>query len=303
MLIILYFCQISKAAHVTHDIRGARSIIPEDIIFVVRKDPIKVQRLREFLQWRDLRKQNAKPSDDSASLATADTVEEDLTGITPLDMLSMDSTLLPVPSSSNIAISRSPSLAGRRRVERLPWEVIAGMIAETGANTDGLGESEEFVAEVEAESRDRLRRADVMTREMSREEYMEYAECRQASFTFKKAKKFRDWLNVAQFIDFRLNDDVIELLGFLAWDMVRVVTEKSLTLKNHAMGSRRKSTPIKENVRGESQCGLFESALEKTAITPEDIQTALRQLENAKVNPARILLPRGRPTTSLKLYQ
>lgn len=43
----------------------------------------------------------------------------------------------------------------------------------------------------------RLREADEVTRKMTREEYLEFAECRQASFTYKKIKKFRDWLNLS----------------------------------------------------------------------------------------------------------
>jgi transcription initiation protein SPT3 len=66
---------------------------------------------------------------------------------------------------------------------------------------------------------------------MSKEEYMEYSECRQASFTFKKAKKFREWLSLSKFVEVRPNDDVIEILGFLAWEIVRIITETAVLVK------------------------------------------------------------------------
>lgn len=294
---------------------------------MVRKDPVKVQRLKEFLQWRELRKQNSKPADEGASLTAVEPIEDDIPGITPIDVLSIDAGLLQIPSQIGVGkLGSTPSLpggSGRRRTDRLPWDVVAGIVAEAGANVEGLEEGEEHWPEVEAEARGRLRRADEMTREMSREEYIEYAECRQASFTFKKAKKFRDWLNPAQYIDFRLNDDVVELLGFLAWDMVRRLTEAALSIRT---GTRIVSTngrssssisgsggggktsglsksPSNDDLQSGIRCDLFESASEKTAITPDLLQKALIQLEKTHINPAHLLLSRDRSSSyALKLY-
>jgi transcription initiation protein SPT3 len=76
---------------------------------------------------------------------------------------------------------------------------------------------------------------------------MEYSECRQASFTYKKARKFREWLvggtsrpasltlsNLAggSARDLaRLSDDTLEILGFLAYEIVQKLTEVSLAVK------------------------------------------------------------------------
>jgi transcription initiation protein SPT3 len=66
---------------------------------------------------------------------------------------------------------------------------------------------------------------------MTREEYEHYSECRQASFTYRKAKRFREWANMASYIDMRPNDDIIDILGFLTFEMVTTLTETALKIK------------------------------------------------------------------------
>lgn len=39
----------------------------------------------------------------------------------------------------------------------------------------------------------KLKMADDRTKNMTREEYVHWSECRQASFTFRKGKRFREW--------------------------------------------------------------------------------------------------------------
>ena len=39
----------------------------------------------------------------------------------------------------------------------------------------------------------RLRIVDQVTRSMTQDEYIYYSDCRQASFTYKKIKRFREW--------------------------------------------------------------------------------------------------------------
>jgi transcription initiation protein SPT3 len=73
--------------------------------------------------------------------------------------------------------------------------------------------------------------ADRITLAMTREEYEHYSECRQASFTYRKAKRFREWANMASYIDMRPNDDIIDILGFLTFEMVTTLTEAALKVK------------------------------------------------------------------------
>lgn len=344
-----------RAAHVTLELRNARSLIPEDIIFVIRRDPVKVLRLKEFLSWKDLRK-NAKTGDDSAGMGALDGAEDDLVGISQMEAFGGEAGAAPT-----VAGVRPPALSrvSRRKQARLPWDLLSGMVADglrsnapaglasgdvasdpfmhpttilassgpPGPGSLGLlnlDEDEAVDADAHADVTRRLRLADEMTREMSCEEYMEYSECRQASFTYKKAKKFRDWLNPAQFIDYRLSDDVVEILGFLAWDMVRLLTERALAVKaarNNRQLSRRASTssggasrstgspplagpvhpPASDAAAGGGSttehgdtlqtCTLFASPSEKTAITPEHLHAAIVQLDRAQFSPLRTLLP------------
>lgn len=352
-----------RAAHVAQELRNARSLTPEDIIFVIRRDPVKVLRLKEFLSWKDLRK-NAKTGDDTAGTGTLDGAEDEFMGISQIEAFSGGD---PPTTMATSVGGRPPALSkvSRRKQARLPWDLLSGMVAElmrptalAGATTGeasvdllaasavnftngpsgpmgggvlgllNLDEDETIDADAHADATRRLQLADEMTREMSREEYMEYSECRQASFTYKKAKKFRDWLNPAQFIDYRLSDDVVEILGFLAWDMVRLLTERALAIKavydrkqklgkmtagsgtGRSVGSppaigsamRGGGTPVTSDVPiggipaldhgdGLPPCTLFASPSEKTAITPQHLHVAIAQLHRAQTNPLRALLP------------
>lgn len=59
---------------------------------------------------------------------------------------------------------------------------------------------------------------------MTRAEYQHYSDCRQASFTWRKAKRFREFLNLPTHLDLRANDDTVDIVGFLAFEMVRSLT-------------------------------------------------------------------------------
>jgi transcription initiation protein SPT3 len=92
--------------------------------------------------------------------------------------------------------------------------------------------------------------ADDATRQMTREEYQHYSDCRQASFTYRKgashpflrsivqftdtifpAKRFREFLNLPTHLDLKANDDTVDIVGFLAFEMVRSLTLAGLTVK------------------------------------------------------------------------
>ncbi|KAJ2767185.1 Transcription initiation protein spt3, partial [Coemansia nantahalensis] len=77
----------------------------------------------------------------------------------------------------------------------------------------------------------RLKDADDITKQMTRDEYVHYSECRQASFTFRKGKRFREWANMSAYVDTKLNDEIIDILGFLTFEMVSKLTETALKIK------------------------------------------------------------------------
>lgn len=96
---------------------------------------------------------------------------------------------------------------------------------------DSDAEEDEEELEAYADSVQRLRDADEITRAMTREEYVHYSECRQASFTYRKAKRFREWANMASYIDMKPNDDIIDILGFLTFEIVSTLTEGAMRVK------------------------------------------------------------------------
>lgn len=85
---------------------------------------------------------------------------------------------------------------------------------------------------------------------MTKEDYLHYSECRQASFTFRKckccvplnepsvlnrylilsAKRFKEYLNLPAHLDLRA-DDTIDILGFLGYEMVRSLCVGGLEVK------------------------------------------------------------------------
>lgn len=252
--------------------RGARNISPEDLLFLLRHDVNRSARLKEFLSWKDVRK-NAKAtgggdstSGEAASSLNADEaigddsalvaeIEEDAKTLAASDNnTTPDSDSRTESSSSNKPGSKNVQIGPKRRQLGLFWDLGHGLLADlpgsSGSFNDGTSltsyDSRDQVT-CQRETLRRLRHADLLTLSMSQGEYMEYSECRQASFTYKKARKFREWLvggtarpgslglstlaaGSARDLA-RLNDDALEILGFLAYEIVQKLTEVSLAVK------------------------------------------------------------------------
>lgn len=181
--------------------RSSKYLSPEDLIFLIRYDRAKVNRLRTYLSWKDVRK-NAKDSGDSGGAPG---------GATEMDALDD-------PSAMD-----GPSTKATKMKIRLPWEISSIYSEHILAlpNADGDEEEDDDDLEAHEASMQRLKDADEATRRMTREEYVHYSECRQASFTFRKSKKFREFINANAYLDVKPNDDIIDILGFLAFEVVR----------------------------------------------------------------------------------
>ncbi|CAO1626539.1 unnamed protein product [Jaminaea pallidilutea] len=212
-------------------LRHARTLAPEDFIFLVRYDRAKVNRLRTYLSWKEVRK-NAK--EDSGGGGAG---EVDLNA-----------------AVEDVDMAKAQGSISRKVRVKLPWEVshiyadylIAGAGAGTGpSNTTVDGallppevngaaqrlqqptadeELDDDDQEAMRDSLKRLKEADDATIRMTREEYEHYSECRAASFTFRKGKKFRDFISSSTYLDVRPNDDIVDVLGFLAFEVVRELT-------------------------------------------------------------------------------
>ncbi|KAJ8087097.1 Transcription initiation protein spt3 [Marasmius tenuissimus] len=185
--------------------RGARYLSAEDLIFLIRHDRGKVNRLRTYLSWKDIRK-HAKDSGGDGGGGVEEALEEDA----------------------------EDKLAGKAQkiTIKLPWEITtiySEVLKQSGHQSDD--EEDEDDIEAHEASVQRLKEADDATRQMTREEYQHYSDCRQASFTYRKAKRFREFLNLPVHLDLRSNDDTVDIVGFLAFEMVRSLTLAGLEVK------------------------------------------------------------------------
>ncbi|AMD21700.1 HFL156Cp [Eremothecium sinecaudum] len=208
--VIEILLQAGKTAHA----RNSKSILPEDVIFLIRHDKAKVNRLRTYLSWKDLRK-NAKDQDAQAQLASGGAgggsggQEED-------DKKDKDAGAMMKVKKSSM---------------KLPWELQFMFNEQPLENNDDDALDDEG-REANMATLKRLKMADDRTRDMTKEEYVHWSDCRQASFTFRKAKRFKDWSGISQLVDGKLHDDVVDILGFLTFEIVCSLTEAALKIKN-----------------------------------------------------------------------
>ncbi|THU89867.1 TFIID-18kDa-domain-containing protein [Dendrothele bispora CBS 962.96] len=258
--------------------RGARYLSAEDLIFLIRHDRGKVNRLRTYLSWKDVRK-HAKDSGGDGGGGMEEALEDG------------DDKL--AAKAQKITI-------------KLPWEITtiySEVLRQSGHQSDD--EEDEDDIEAHEASIQRLKEADDATRQMTREEYQHYSDCRQASFTYRKAKRFREFLNLPSHLDLRQNDDTVDIVGFLAFEMVRSLTIAGLAVKKSleeshlreeyaspVMGKRKANSmggPAEKRRREDSPDhdeftmpvnSLFLPPPEaRTALRPEHIQDAFSRMQ------------------------
>lgn len=211
--------------------RGSRSIAAEDLIFLIRHDKAKVNRLKSYLSWKDVRK---------------NTRDQEGGGVEGADLLD-DPGVLNQPGGANgngagaanggasgtSSADGKSSRAYKKSKIRLPWEMAfqfreQPLEQENDGAEDDIDESE---MEANAATLERLKNADDRTRQMTKEEYVHWSECRQASFTYRKGKRFREWAGISLLTDSKPHDDIIDILGFLTFEIVTCLTEEALKVK------------------------------------------------------------------------
>ena len=242
--------------------RGSKSISVEDLMFLIRHDKAKVNRLRNYLSWKDVRK-NAKDQDGAAPDAATGEIIDDV------DKMKI-----------------------RKNKIRLPWDT-AVMFSEPVPEGDDEEDEEEL--EANFQTLDRLRRADERTKAMTKDEYVHWSECRQASFTYRKAKRFREWASMSSITSTTPNDDIIDILGFLTFEIVATLTEQSLEVKTmfdeleegergfNSSSSPSSSSHNQKKRRAENERFLFDGPdEERTPLRAEHVNEAFRRLQSGK---------------------
>jgi transcription initiation protein SPT3 len=224
--------------------RGSRYLQAEDLIFLIRHDRSKVNRLSSFLSWKDVRK-NVKDKQ-------------------PLDELEEEEEVKKVKKMS----------------VKFSWDHL-NQFSSVLEDDESADEDDHQAYQDQI---NRLRIADQVTRSMTQEEYIYYSECRQASFTYKKIKRFREWCEMSKFYDTKANSDIVDSLGFLCHEAVSTITETALRIK------KREDARMQENpnrVSGELIQGLFQKPPgNQTPLQPRHIHEAFRTLQQ-KYNPLR----------------
>ena len=229
--------------------RGTKSISTEDLIFLIRHDRAKVNRLRTYLSWKDVRK-NAKDTDGGAADG-ADLLDDAAAG--------------PGATGGGAAADATSRLKYRKAKVGLPWDLSSMFPEQVPERED---EEDEEENEANAATMERLKNADDRTRGMSKDEYVHWSECRQASFTYRKSKRFREWSHMSSILESRPGDDIVDILGFLTFEIVAVITEEALKIK-----AREDEF---EELSGESRANKRRKGNERTLFDgPDEGQTPL----------------------------
>jgi transcription initiation protein SPT3 len=254
-------------------------------LFITRHDGPKLKRLKDFLTWKDIRK-NIKQSEETTVANVASTLpfeigevveeeDEEPNNDSAVALPSKAGSSAPGLPAGKPAATAASSQASARRRAYFFWDVLSSLVCDlSDGNIRDLDpiDTDLNSGQIKEESLRRLRDADQLTRTMTKAEYIEYTECRQASFTYKKAKKFRDWIGIPLSVtEYRLSDEVLEIVGFMASELVRRITEGALhhleqDKPSNAAGAG--GSPEDDLAMG----GLFKAPQQKTPILPRHIQ-------------------------------
>ena len=149
---------------------------------------------------------------------------------------------------------------------------------------------------------------------MTKDEYLRYSDMRQASFTHRKgpflpprmcaalirpsAARFREFLNLPPHMQLKAGDDTMDILGFLAFEIVRVLCTDALQLKqsgelngfkaeNAEPDAKRRRTEFDNE---SAVCSLFLPPAEpRTALRPDHIRAAFAAMQRKGRQKAKML--------------
>lgn len=212
----------------TSHLRGSRSVLPEDVIFIIRHDKAKVNRLRTYLSWKDLRK-NAKDQDATATLNQNN--NSNMINEEDDDNNNNNSTGKDGKKDGKDDKNNDNMMKVKKSTIKLPWELQFMFTEQPLENNDDNNDLDDDEREANITTLKRLKIADDRTKNMTKEEYVHWSDCRQASFTFRKSRRFKDWSGISQLTEGKPHDDVIDILGFLTFEIVCALTETALRIK------------------------------------------------------------------------
>ena len=195
--------------------RGFRSISTDDLIILIRYNKAKISRLRHFLQQKDVRRSVKDNSDDKG-------------GDIIVDIGASDADLV-----TRIIASGGPTIETGKKAKYTKVDLVQDMQFFFNKNIpirDDIKDKEE--EEINYATLQRLKNADKRTKNITRKEYVYQSNYRQASFTFRKGKRFKEQARFGIITDSRLNNDIINILGFLIFKIVQILTKEALRVKD-----------------------------------------------------------------------
>lgn len=197
------------------------------------------------------------------------------------------------PGGVNPADAAAKGLNKHKKAKvKLPWDMSTFFNVVLPEREDDEGDEED--EEMHIATLQRLKHADERTKGMTRDEYVTWSECRQASFTFRKGKRFREWAGFGVVTDSKPNDDIVDILGFLTFEIVQTLTEEALRvkagedayLKLSGGGESKAAKEGEDGIAAEGrkrkrELGLFEPAEGDTTtpVQPKHVQEAFRRLQ------------------------
>lgn len=250
--------------------RGSRLIGNDDLIFQIRHNSARVARLQSFITWKAARK--SFKDDDAAEGVEEAEVEE-------------------LPDEVQAEKPKMPTTA-------LLWDVTSFYSHQT-PDTD---QAEDPDAEVNDAALERLRINDERTKHMTATEYAIFSEYRHASFTWRKAKRFREWSGLGTIATHKKNEDVLEILGFLTSEMVQNLTMAALQLQKQELGQVSAPDP-RDTTDRKTSLGLFTTQVPtRTPIDGRHVREAFRRMQRTP-NKRRAMLngTRVRQQSELRL--
>ncbi|KAL6917249.1 hypothetical protein ACHAP8_011765 [Fusarium lateritium] len=263
--------------------RRKRTISIEDIIFQIRHDTKRVARIQRLLRWRAIRREAKKTNREAEGDVDADVDMDD-------EDLSEDP--LESPPTEEAAAKKTETPAAM-----LPWdmEYFFSVVPPGGeTNETLLGQP----GEVSLES---LRWADEITKNMSKQEYDRWAIYRKASFTTRKAKRFQEWAGIGVVARVVKKSDTLEIVGFLAVEMVKRLTDIALTIQAHDLTAYRRQNDQSAADVGSRRHGLFVPL--HTDRPPVGVEHIRRAFDQTQMKPKRkrVRLNRIAGTRTLEL--
>lgn len=194
--------QIQRFLSAANDIklfRDGKFISLEDIGFVIRKDPFKLRRLLNFVNFKEMKSKIESKIDDRSSAS-------EVMDVDPLyDESTSNNTKL--EKSSDLIREDPDLLKNNDNGMKFAW-----MEPVVGEDTFQLN---------------RLHEVDALTASMSREEYLEYAECRQSSFVYRKGKKFKEFIG-----PWKLHENTIDVLGYICYEIIYNIVSAVVKKRN-----------------------------------------------------------------------